>query len=311
MSREKEGNTASLDDTENYASDRTQDRDIEKLLDRVNRLEVALDSERLDRSREGQRFRFGNAPFEQNEPQSCGTIPTPHPANLGTTTTRYNSPYQANKDYFGPASGAEYGTAEDLGLDQIQEQFNGIRASVDKVILPPYLKLHDSRSGVKRDDQQALNVISKCGRYTETALKILSQVKDDESFDVKPLITTLTANINYLQEEYATLLVKGRFDDQTAQLFRSLQKGNSGFDSRSINNVRIAAELSSIPRGYSRPQHFGNRPQGRGYNPRGGFGGYSGPPRGYYNDRRGDVYGQLQGSRFRNPRFQPPNYGDQ
>ena len=80
----------------------------------------------------------------------------------------------------------------------------------------------------------------------ETVLKLLSQSKENQPLDIEPILTTLTANIHYLQDEYSALLVKGKFDDSTAQLFRSLQKGNSGFDQQSINNVRIAAELSSI-----------------------------------------------------------------
>ena len=64
--------------------------------------------------------------------------------------------------------------------------------------------------------------------------------------DLEAIVISLPANIKYLQDEYASLLVKGKCDDSTAQLFRSLQKRNSGFDNQSINNVRIAAELSSI-----------------------------------------------------------------
>lgn len=125
---------------------------------------------------------------------------------------------------------------------------------------------------------------------------------DDEPFDAKPLVTTLKANIQYLQEEYSTLLVKGRFDDSTAQLFRALQKGNSGFDTKAINNVRIAAELTSIqPKApFRQPSNF--RPPGytprysprynTGYSPR-----YQGSGRGYTSD----VFSNVQGSRYRNP----------
>ena len=40
--------------------------------------------------------------------------------------------------------------------------------------------------------------------------------------------------------------MKGKFDNPTLQLFRALQKNNSGFDNNSLRNVRIGAELSSI-----------------------------------------------------------------
>ena len=48
---------------------------------------------------------------------------------------------------------------------EIQELFNVIKSSVDKVILPPQLKLYYSRSVIKREDQPVFNVVSKCGRY--------------------------------------------------------------------------------------------------------------------------------------------------
>jgi hypothetical protein len=54
-------------------------------------------------------------------------------------------------------------TAEADGQEfvEIQDHFNCIKASVEKVILPNHLKLHDTRTGVKKEDQQTLNVVSK------------------------------------------------------------------------------------------------------------------------------------------------------
>ena len=75
--------------------------------------------------------------------------------------------------------------------------------------MPSGLKLHDLRTGIKREDQQTLNVLSKCGRYVETILKLISQSKEGEQLDLEPIIVALHANINYLQDEYAALLVKG------------------------------------------------------------------------------------------------------
>ena len=119
----------------------------------------------------------------------------------------------------------------------IQQEFNTLKSSVEKVVLPSGLKLHDSRSAV-------LTVLSKCGRYIETALKLLSQIKEGDNVDLNPLSITLIANLKYLQDEYAALLVNGKFDKGTSQLFRSLQTHNSGFNSQQLQNVRVAAELS-------------------------------------------------------------------
>ena len=136
----------------------------------------------------------------------------------------------------------------------------------------------------------------------ETSLKLLSQAIDQEAFNAKPLITSLHANLQYTQEEYATLLVKGRFDQSTATIFKSLQKGNSGFDNKSIQNVRIATELSSIYRPTAR--HYSP------FRPRGAYGNrYNSGHNSNYNSgssygrgfRRDDVYSNIQGPRFRNP----------
>ena len=131
-------------------------------------------------------------------------------------------------------------------------------------------------------------------------MKLISQSKEGEQLDLEPIILSLHANINYLQDEYAALLVKGKFDDSTAQFFRSLQKANSGFDSQSINNVKIAAELTSILarstnyRGNYRQVYRGNQSNNFnrfGYNNR------------FYGNRdtRDDLFQNLQGTRFRNP----------
>lgn len=172
-------------------------------------------------------------------------------------------------------------------FSEIQEQFNGLKSSVEKVILPPHFKLHDSRTGIKREDQPVLNVVSKCGRYIETALKLLSQCQEGEPADLGPVVVTLTANLKFLQDEYAALLVKGRFDNNTSQLFRSLQKHSSGFDSHCLQNVRVAAELSSIS---TRFQNTGSY--------RGGFN------RGGYRGRGRDIFHSLRGASY--PRFRAP-----
>ena len=82
-----------------------------------------------------------------------------------------------------------------------------------------------------------------------------------------------------------------------AQLFKSLHKGNSGFGSRAIQIIRIAAELNSIYRPQCR-QHSSFRPRvsyPTCYNLSPSFG------RGYSNYSRDDAYGNFQGTRFRHP----------
>ena len=157
-------------------------------------------------------------------------------------SNKNQTPYQAKDSLSGPESV----TAGTPGPNELQERLNSIKNTLEKVILPFGFKLHDARTGIKCEDQQTLNVISKCGRYVETALKLISNSKDGESFDLEPIVTTLHANINYLQDEYVALLPKGKLDDSTVHFFCSLQKANSGFDSHHLHKNRIATELTGI-----------------------------------------------------------------
>ena len=165
-----------------------------------------------------------------------------HNNNLSHQTP-FVQPNLANQYPFGPDYRA---SAEAPAFHEVQEQFNAVKQTVDKVILPNQLKLHNSRTGIRKEDQSTLNVISKCGRYVGTVLKLLSQATEDNPVDIEPIYTCLFANVKYLQEEYSAFLVKGRFDDSTAHLFRALQKDNSGFELGCIQNVRIAAELCRV-----------------------------------------------------------------
>ena len=131
-------------------------------------------------------------------------LPQGHCPPRVTESNRNQTPYQA-KDTCSLCI-PESVTAGAPGPNELQERFNSIENAVDKVILPVGFKLHDARTGIKPGDQQTLNVISKCGRYVETAMKLISNSKEGESLDLEPTDTTLHANINYLQNEYAALL---------------------------------------------------------------------------------------------------------
>lgn len=115
-------------------------------------------------------------------------------------------------------------TADDSEFSEIQEKLNVVKSSLDKVILPSKFKLHDSRSVIKKEDQPVLKVVSKCGRYIETALKVVCESDKDHPIDASRLSIVLVARLKYIQYEFAALLVKGRFDNNTSQLFMSLKK---------------------------------------------------------------------------------------
>ena len=149
-----------------------------------------------------------------------------------------------------------------LNFGDIQKEYEGIRDSL--IVLPPYFKVNDSATGIKAESKATLKVLSKTARYTEMGLKLLSTFKkaDDGTYvisdnEIGALYTILSAESQFLQSEYAQLVVKGSFDDETARLFRSLESNNALFTDQALRNVRIAAELAAVS---SRPR---NR-QGRG-----------------------------------------------
>lgn len=98
-----------------------------------------------------------------------------------------------------------------------------------------------------------LKVISRSARYAETALKYISiltprgndignyVISHDE---MSALFTILATQQNFLQQEYAALIVKNTFNDETSRLFRAFESHNSAFSSTSLNNLRIAADLA-------------------------------------------------------------------
>jgi hypothetical protein len=99
--------------------------------------------------------------------------------------------------------------------------------------------------------------------------------------DVQQLFIILSSEINFLQSEYAALVVKSTFNEETSRLFRSFDNNQAAFSPMQLQNVRIAADLASIQarHGLSR-----GRARGRscGYN-----------SRGYFNRGNEDNFSQL------------------
>lgn len=184
----------------------------------------------------------------------------------------------------------------------LQGEFQSLRDSLGRVKIPADLKVNDSRQGIKRADQPLLNVISKCGRYSETGLKLLCTLEVGQTVTQEVLDNLFLvhhAQVKFLQEEFASLVVSGQFDSSTAKIFRSLQKNTSGFNSESLETLRSAASLSAAGRRGPSPSEdrgtgtFGGR--GRGY-----FGssyGRGGRGRGY-NSYRGDVFQSFANRQF-------------
>lgn len=160
--------------------------------------------------------------------------------------------------------------------------FENIKDRLSKVTIPSNLKVQDSSAGIKQENKLALKILSKSARFTEVSLKQISVIsarqEENGTFvlseeDVSSLFTIAAAQIQFLQSEYASLVVKNTFDDETSRLFKSFENHSSAFSANSLQNLRIAADLASARSsrasfrgrsGASRSRGF-RGPRGRGY----------------------------------------------
>jgi hypothetical protein len=162
----------------------------------------------------------------------------------------------------------------------VQGEFQSIKDSVNSVKLPSDLKVSDTRQGIKLDDQGHSAVVNKCARFAETTLKLLWQIDNANNMTqeyMQQLYLIQLAQIRYLQEEHAGLIVQGQFDRDTARLFRALQRNSSGFTPESVTTLQHAATITASVR-QAQPQR-GNtrgRPYSRGsWRPRNNYSSFS------------------------------------
>lgn len=169
--------------------------------------------------------------------------------------------------------------------------------------VPNELNVNDSPVGVKQESKGALKILSKCARHAETGIKVLSQINKEPNAEGKvevnieeldSLFIVFASQITFLQQEYANIIVKSTFNDETARIFRSFENNASAFNPSALQNVRVAAELaatqSRIATSYNQP-----RPRNRGFNRGRGYSYatnqnpsfFSSGYRNRFNDRRG------------------------
>ena len=200
------------------------------------------------------------------------------------------------------------GTASGLENLDIQGEFTAIKDTLVKVKLPSDYKIPDSKTGVKAQFSHHATVVQRCAKYAETGLKIVQLLENSSQpitkADLHDLTVVHTAQIRYLQEEFASIVVESKYGHDTATTFRSLQRNVSVFPQAVIDNVQTAVQLQSLPAssrgdsyrgrggGYSRygsgPSYNFSRPFNRGRSFRG-----RGRPNYYNNYNSGfDPYGQ-------------------
>ena len=179
-----------------------------------------------------------------------------------------------------------------------QEEFQVIKDALQRVKLPSELKVDDTRQGIQRRDQGRVNVISKCARYAETTLKLLSTLQADNisEADLRDLSTIAEAQVRYLQEEQSLALVTSTFGDSVERLYKGFKKRDVD-----VEALRASVLLSN---------QMDRRPRGRG---RGGYQQFGrGSSRGRFSqqDSFSNMYtGQAQG-RFPSNRFNRDQMND-
>ena len=132
-----------------------------------------------------------------------------------------------------------FGSSADL-----QAEFRAIRDSLSKVKLPQDLVVGGSRAGIGKGDLARFQVIQKCARFQETALKILSSAAQVADPVINQLTTVTLAQLRFLQEEYTHLIVSNQFDDSTAQLFKTLQHNPATFTPGAVENLQRAVTIA-------------------------------------------------------------------
>ena len=160
------------------------------------------------------------------------------------------------------------GNCDSVDYSDLQGQFQSIKDSLQRVRLPPELKLSEQRRGVRANDKAQFNCVTRSARYIETALKVIATVGDGgpSQDDLNTLFTILRAHMGYLQDEHAAIVVQGQFDPTTSRFFRALQSNTSGFTPASLECLRNAAAIAAVSN--QQPQSSGHR----GYQPSRGRG---------------------------------------
>ena len=179
------------------------------------------------------------------------------------------------------------------------KDFDQLKDKLAKIPLPPHLKLSDSSAGIKAESKPVTKVIAKAARFGETGLRLLASISSSQGDsdagyqlseeDIGSLYTIFAAQIQFMQQEYAGIIVKNTFDEETSRLFRQFENHTSAFSASQLANVRVAAELASISsrrnaeRGRGRGDRNFNTPgRGRGFGSVRG-GGYNRMPGPGYN----------------------------
>jgi hypothetical protein len=154
---------------------------------------------------------------------------------------------QARRLHSAVVNESEGNVSPALSVD-VQDEFKVIKDALQKVKLPKDLKLDESKQGVKRSELQKANIIAKAASYSETLLKLLLTLEPGSILsagDLDDLITIVTAEIRYLQEERGQLLVNSSLGPGVAGLYRNFRRNTTLFPPEALDALSAAVALHS------------------------------------------------------------------
>ena len=233
------------------------------------------------------------ATSDQTVNQSETAVPPVTPANNGQPEAR---------------------SASDNAADEALQAFIIIKEHLQNVKLPNDLKVDESRQGIQRKDQAKLNVITKCAKFAETTVKLVSTLKPDSvtEADLSDLHTIAAAQVRYLQEEHSMLMVNSTFGEGVEKLYKGFKRHDVDVEALQAsvtlhNQIESNRSSQRSPRGGSSFRGvrggFGTRGYGSYSAPRGRAPGYS---YGYVHDHYNNHFAQQVGQRIPHARPQPP-----
>ena len=146
--------------------------------------------------------------------------------------------------------------------------------------LHPDFTLTRERKGISAKDQATRAILANTAKYSESILKLLIDLDFDQITEDKidEVVTIAAAQQLYLKAEYANLVVKGQFGQNTSSVFQSLQKHSSVFSGDAIEQVRRAVDLTRhMPerRDFSYRGSWNNRNNRRGFQDRDQYGSFT------------------------------------
>ena len=112
-----------------------------------------------------------------------------------------------------------------------------------------------SETGIKKDDQETLQVLSRSAWYAETSIKLLGTITP--STNSRGVLYDLNQNrapaILTGWECYTDCTKINKFNKNTVQMFRSLQKNTSGLSPNHFKDLKLASKITASAASASSP----------------------------------------------------------